>query len=207
MTDPWAFGWTQVLTVIGFAITIAIAVSGFRSFGRWRREKVEERRIEIALDMLSLAYESKYVFQTIRSPMSFEYEWEDMPRALGEEDRHRGTRGPFYATLRRINLHKEFFEKGWKLHPRCVAVFGNEADEIFLLMHRARREIEVSAQMLVGDTDREIDRSTRDQFQRDVWEMGDNKSDRVGRKLTDFIARTGHLCRPIIGRRFRPNGA
>jgi hypothetical protein len=37
-SQAWAFGWTQVLTLIGFAITIGIAVSGFRTFGRWKRE-------------------------------------------------------------------------------------------------------------------------------------------------------------------------
>lgn len=32
MQDPWIFGWTQLLTIIGFAITIAIAIGGFRTF-------------------------------------------------------------------------------------------------------------------------------------------------------------------------------
>lgn len=31
MNDPWAFGWTQLLTLIGFVITIGIAVDGFRT--------------------------------------------------------------------------------------------------------------------------------------------------------------------------------
>jgi hypothetical protein len=59
MSNPWEFGWTQLLTVVGFGITTVIAFSGFRTFGRWKREKVEERRIEIALDALALAYESR----------------------------------------------------------------------------------------------------------------------------------------------------
>jgi hypothetical protein len=71
MSDPWAFGWTQLLTIIGFTITLGIAVTGFRTFGRWKREKLEERRIEVALDALALAYESKYVFSNIRSPATF----------------------------------------------------------------------------------------------------------------------------------------
>jgi hypothetical protein len=63
--NPWAFGWTQLLTLIGFAITIGIAVGGFRTFGRWRREKLEERRIEAALDALTIAHETKFIFQNI----------------------------------------------------------------------------------------------------------------------------------------------
>lgn len=43
--------------------------------GRWKREKLEERRIEAALDALTLAYETKFVFRDIRSPMAHGYEW------------------------------------------------------------------------------------------------------------------------------------
>jgi len=55
MDNPWAFGWTQLLTLTGFGITIGIAVGGFRTFGRWKREKLEERRIEVAIDALASA--------------------------------------------------------------------------------------------------------------------------------------------------------
>jgi hypothetical protein len=43
--DPWTFGWTQLLTIVGFAITISIAIGGFKSFGRWRRWKGDELRL------------------------------------------------------------------------------------------------------------------------------------------------------------------
>lgn len=53
MSDPWTFGWTQLLTIVGFIITICIAVGGFRTFGRWKREKIEEKKIEIAFEALA----------------------------------------------------------------------------------------------------------------------------------------------------------
>ena len=34
MTGPWTFGWTQLLTIVGFLITGSIAVTGFRTFER-----------------------------------------------------------------------------------------------------------------------------------------------------------------------------
>jgi len=43
------FGWNQLLTVIGLIVTTIIAIGGFRTFGRWKREKIEERRIDVAL--------------------------------------------------------------------------------------------------------------------------------------------------------------
>jgi hypothetical protein len=64
MADPWTFGWTQLLTIIGFIITISIAVGGFRTFNRWKREKIEEKRIDIAIEALALVYEANS-FSTI----------------------------------------------------------------------------------------------------------------------------------------------
>jgi hypothetical protein len=67
MNDPWVFGWTQLLTIIGMVITTTIAIAGFRTFGRWQREQIEGRKIELALGALSLAHESKAVFGHIRT--------------------------------------------------------------------------------------------------------------------------------------------
>jgi hypothetical protein len=99
MASAWTFGWTQVLTLVGFAITIAIAVRGVRTFDRWKREITEERRIETAIEALAISYESKYIFDAIRSPMNFGYEWKDMPKAPGETDAEWDKRGPFCAVV------------------------------------------------------------------------------------------------------------
>ena len=41
MKEQWIFGWTQLLTIVGMTITIVIAIGGFRTFARWKREKIE----------------------------------------------------------------------------------------------------------------------------------------------------------------------
>ncbi|SRR6266404_7632350 len=145
MATAWTFGWTQLLTIVGFIITIAIAVGGFRTFGRWKKEKIEEKRIETAIEALALVYESKFIFDHIRSEMSFAYEWKDMPDGYGTEEQ-RNARGPFYAILKRIPANKDFFERAWKMQVRCTALFGPQVEETFLLIQRARRQIEVSAE-------------------------------------------------------------
>ncbi len=109
--DPWAFGWTQALTLLGFAITGLIAWGGFRSFNRWKREQLEGRRIEIAFDLLAITYESKYVFDNIRSPMSFPYEWEDLPKRPGETEEQWRSRGSYYAVRKRVSEAKPFFDR------------------------------------------------------------------------------------------------
>src|SRR4051794_22993667 len=107
MADPWAFGWTQLFTLFGFLITIIIAISGFRTVGRWRREKLEERRIETAFDALSIAHETKFIFGNIRSSLTEGYEWADMPHWDGDTDDHRRRRGPYFAAIKRINANAD----------------------------------------------------------------------------------------------------
>jgi hypothetical protein len=117
--DPWAFGWTQLLTIIGFIITVGIAGIGFRTFGRWKREKLEEKRIEIAFDMLAIAYEARFIFAHIRGPMAYPHEWTDMPEAVSETADQRTARGSFYATLSRIAANKDI-SRGFGSFSRVV---------------------------------------------------------------------------------------
>jgi hypothetical protein len=127
------------------AITLCIAIGGFRTFGRWKTEKLEERKMEVAFDMLAAAYEAKFVFDHIRGPTSFAYEWADMSEDASETEDQRKSRGSFYAILKRINANNDYFERVWKLQPRCMAMFGASVEEIFVLLHRARREVELAA--------------------------------------------------------------
>jgi hypothetical protein len=213
---PWKFGWAQLLTIIGFIITVSIAVSGFRTFARWKRETLEERKIEIAFEALSIAYEAKFIFDSIRSPMAHSYEWDDLPRWAGESDTDWNRRGSFYAILKRIERNKEYFERVWRLQPRFMAVFGPETEEIFLKLHRARRFVEVSAQMLSRRHDdspgqwSEERQRLREQWEADIWAGMDAVTpgiDRVGRGISDFKAGIEQLCRPVTERAYRLHSA
>jgi hypothetical protein len=212
MNDPWAFGWTQLLTIVGMLITVTIAVGGFRTFGRWKKEKIEEKRIEVAIDALALMYESKFIFDNIRSGFSFHGEWDDMPRNPGESENVWNTRGSFYAILKRIEAHREFFERAWKLQVRCAAIFGPAVEETFLLLQKSRREVEVSAGMLTREPapdHRSADNlRTWESFREDVWAAEaqvNGHVDRVGSKLADFRSQIEQLCRPIVDNEFRLN--
>jgi hypothetical protein len=208
MGNPWSFGWTQLFTIIGFIITTTIAIGGFRTFERWKREKLEEKRIDTAIEALALAYESKFIFDHIRSEMSFGYEWQDMPVQHESEER-RNARGPFYAMLKRIEMNKEYFDRAWKLQVRCTAIFGPEVEETFLLLQKARREVEVSAGMLYRNPEPDFKSSdnleTWNSFRADVWPAYGKlakEGDQVGKKLADFKDRLEKLCRPVIDREY-----
>jgi hypothetical protein len=202
---------TPVLTIIGFGITVTFGIAGFRTFGKWKREQIEERRIETSIEALSLAYESKYVFEFIRSSMVSDYEWADMPKVEGEDEGKRQQKGSIYAVLRRMRLNKDFFERAYKLQPKCMAMFGNEAEVVFNMMHRARGDIEVSCASLIWRVqhyepgERDQNDAFYAQCRRDVWEMHDEDKDKVGAKLNEFRDKMEKLFRPVVDRKFRAN--
>jgi hypothetical protein len=105
--------------------------------------------------------------------MSFEYEWKDTPETLGDTEDMRRQPGSFYAVLTRIENNKDFFERAWKAQVRCGALFGQEAEDAFLLMQKARRQVEVSAQMLARDPFPQVNTNdnklTWERFRADVW--------------------------------------
>jgi hypothetical protein len=210
MTNPWEFGWTQLFTAVGLVMTAIVSIVGLRTFGKYRKEKLEERRIEAAIDALALMYESKFIFEDIRSGITYFAEWDDMPVKPGEQDAQRNERGGYYAIWKRTRSYKEFFERAWKLQVRCAAIFGFEMEEVFLLLQKARREIEVAAETLARDpvaTNRTPGNiETWKQFHDVVWmnhAKTRGKEDEVGKKLTEFQKGIKKVCRPIVNKEYR----
>ena len=147
--DPWAFGWTQLLTIIGFGITVSIAVGGFQTFGRWRRQQIEERRIDIAFEALSIAQESKFIFDRIRASNGSESEWRSMAIKPGETEQDRAMRGGSYAILVRMEAARDYFERVSRLQPKAIAVFGTAVERAFERLNRAAGYVHESAIELI----------------------------------------------------------
>ncbi|MGV8839500.1 MAG: hypothetical protein ACWA6X_04255 [Bauldia sp.] len=198
--NPWEFGWGHLLTIVGFVMTAVIAWRGFNTLKRWRWEKMEERRIEVAIEALIVVYDSTPVFQYLRSPHSMHSEWAEMPMIAGESDADRDLRGPFWSKLKRLESQKDFFERLQKLEPKFMAMFGADSREIFGLAHRARREVEVAASMLGWDNPgRPISADMRHKLELRVWEgLDPDGVDEVGERLNQFRSQIEAIARPIV---------
>jgi len=208
MADPWAFGWTQLLTIIGLLISIFVSLAGLRTFGKWRREKLEEAKINAAVEGLALAYEAKFIFEYIRGPFVRASEWKDLEDSELTKDEIR-QRSSCYAILKRIEANKDFFEHLWTLQPKFMAIFGPDTESIFELIHTARRDIETACEMLADRrepiTANDADKDFWLQLRADVWrgrEKFAKEGDRVGRRISEFRAKMELLCNPVIGRHF-----
>jgi hypothetical protein len=213
MENPWAFGWTQLLMIAGLVLTGMVSILGLRTFGKWRRETIEARRIEAAVDALSLAYQTRWIFENIRAPIIYPYEYEEMQERPGEPEDRRASRGKYFAVLKRVERNSEFFKAVWNVQPRVMALFGAETERVFRELHEARRQIEVSAGLLYRDFTSEVGleltedtKRLRSRQREDIdWAeaSGAEDGDRIAAKLTVFLTGMEVMCRPIVDRGYR----
>jgi hypothetical protein len=199
-----------VVALLSLFVTIIIAIFGFSTFGRWKREQLEGRRIDVAFSALDLAYKTRHVFDHVRGALIDDYEWADMPEVAGDTEDKRRRRGAYYAIGRRLEANKEFFEAVWICHAKCMAVFGPSVEDTFLELHKARRDIEIAIRMLIGHLN---DAPLQPDPNADLWQQlrGDlcaaegalaKEGDRVGHHLIAFRDGIEKLCRPIVDREY-----
>ncbi|WP_161850250.1 hypothetical protein [Bradyrhizobium sp. CCBAU 051011] len=206
MNDPWAFGWTQLLTIIGFCITVTIALGSFRTFGRWKREKIEEKRLDVALEALSVAYEAQMVFEDIQRPYIGQYEWQSMPdQGMDKEEKER--RQPIYAVINRLDRHVSYFERVLSLQPKFMAVFGSETKNTFTKLYRARNGIQaaVEALMFMDHPIRPDEEGTVAQMRSDIWNTKGPAAiepERTKKLVLEFQSDIERICGPLVNREF-----
>ena len=207
----------SAVAMLGLVLTGIIAIAGFRSFSRWKREKIEERRIEVALDALAIAYEAGFRFEGIRSTILREDEYADIDAPSKNSSRfivHReGQRSP-YAVLKRMQSSHDFFKRVFDIEPKFMAIFGAETEEIFAQLYDAKQMVETSAQALYEEARIEhdpLDQDARERMRqlRRVIFASKGKieaQDKVGQKVLEFKRRIEALCRPIVDQTFGRKG-
>ena len=129
----------QGIGQIGAAIAIAFAAYiGRNTFSDWKRQKQEERRLEIAERTLTLAYRLRYDFHSVRSPLIDQHEldeaesvlrqdsgdwWDQQSEALKQRAR------TAQAIMNRLRRHRDDWQKIWELKPLALAFFGSAAEQ------------------------------------------------------------------------------
>jgi hypothetical protein len=208
MADPWAFGWTQLLAIVGLLMSAIISFAGLRTFGKWQREKVHERKLEVAFEALTLAYESAMVFDDIRRRLIRPYEWADMPtEKMSDADIERSQ--TTYAIINRFSRHNDFFDRVLKLQPRLMAVFGPGMEATVAKLHQARHLIQMACEMLIEIPDPRAGTSEWDlvlQARADIFPGSTatvKEPERVTNLLREFRAEIEAKCGPLVNREFK----
>lgn len=139
------------MTISEFVTTISVviaAASFVYGISAWRREFLGKRQIELAEEILALAYEIEEIISFIRSPFSNTSEGNTRKRQDYETEEETELLNRAYVVFERYSSHEEKFAKFRSMKFRFKATFGRDAGKPFEEIDKVMREIFASAHML-----------------------------------------------------------
>lgn len=202
--------WTatgSMLTGVGtLASAVAIgtaAMVGRNTFDLWRRQRQEERRIDAAEKIMTLAYRLKDDLEPVRRPMIQAYELEAARENLEKNDewwsgltdvqKRRATVGQ--AILQRIERHPEDWQDIWALKPLALAYFGAPVDHPLLAFWRMHAEV-TNAAIAYREADWEDDPSFSQQLRAKMTSSA--KDDVMGGNIASAVAKLEEELLPVL---------
>lgn len=140
--------------LVGAGAVIWAAKVGRSTFNDWKRQKNEGRRIDLAEQLLALAYKLKRAFQGIRSPGMLGWEIAEMERKLTESgmidaetpNHIKSGLSTAQATLSRADHYKGLFDELLDTMPVAKAIFGEEMEEALNTFWVQRARVVTAAQ-------------------------------------------------------------
>lgn len=132
-TGSMLSGWA---TLAGAAAVVYAAHKGSNTFKSWRRQKSEERRIDLAEQVLTLAYKSRRAIEDMRAPGILGVEMAELHDQLCEQGvvddntpvNHKAVLANAQAILSRSNSRKAVWDALLDTLPATKAIFGSEVE-------------------------------------------------------------------------------
>lgn len=218
-TGSMLSGWA---TLFGAGAVVYAAHKGSDTFKQWRRQKNEERRIELAEQILTLAYKLRRAIEGIRSPAM----WAEESIAIHDELRKngvitdqtpegdKGILATAQATLSRSNANKPLWDALLDTMPTAKAVFGDDVENALNALWKQRGKLVASAQSyarLIHQPDPRSEKEREAQLKRhgklegvlwtggDIWAGEDgNAVDEVADAVNGAVEALEVMLLPII---------
>jgi len=198
-------------TLAGAFAVVYAARGGASSLNLWRRQKQEERRMDAAEKILTLAYRLKRNLTSVRSPAMFGGEIEaakeklsghDWYESLSEIEQRKAHTGQ--GILLRVMRYQDDWDTIFDLMPIARALFGEQVEFHLQSIWQQVVAVRVSAETYAtyDGTDAEFQK----RLERDIWEIGGSfaEQDRVGQAMEGAIAGLENILLPVIRADYAP---
>lgn len=188
---------------VSLLIGIWVAIYGIDS---WRREHTGKRQIELAEETLALFYEARDAIASIRHPVSWGSESDDIERGERESEKDYDARKRANIVFSRYNEHQELFNKIHSMRYRFMAQIGKEESVPFDELRSIVNEIFRSARMLARlwardhfktEEAREKHWSDIEKHEAVFWD-GMSEDDPINGKLGETINKMESTCKSVI---------
>lgn len=188
-------------TVLGAVAVIVTATKAADTFRQWKLQRLEDRKMQLAEQALTLVYKLDPAIAFIRNPMVSGEENEAARQTLTDQnvmndqtpEGRVNVLATAQATLNRIKSYRPLFDNLAEIRPVVRAIFGTETEQSLAVFDKAARDVQGAA---VGyayirlaqprsqeEADREWERMQR--FQNIIWQ--DSEFDEHGEPVKDKI--------------------
>lgn len=197
-------GWA---TLLGAGAVVYAARAGKRGLADWREQRQEERRVEIAEKVMTLAYRLREDMASARGRLFTGGEraraesqletgltdWEH----YDQDRRSRAIMGQ--SVLNRLRYEGNAWDMIWELKPIALATFDEPVAALLQVFWAQYASVSVSAEAFIGDYpgDREFEKTLR----RELFGGGDDDS--VKKAIDETIVKLEQILLPIL----RPSAA
>jgi hypothetical protein len=194
-----------LLTIKEFSLLFGIWLAIY-SIDSWRREHKGKRQIELVEETLALFYEARDVVASIRHPISFGNESDDIKRGEKESDDDYDARKRANIVFSRYKVHQELFNKIHSMRYRFMAQIGKDEAVPFDELREIKNEIFRSAQVLARlwprnqfrtDEAREKHLDELEKHEAIFWDSM-NEDDPINGKLEKTICEMESTCKNVI---------
>jgi hypothetical protein len=203
-TGSWMQAWAGFAQAGAVFIAAAIATNTYKS---WRKQKLEERRIEAAERVLTLAYRVKDAFTVIRSPVRSSAATDEaifnlINSGLNLEEISKEKREKIVESqviLDRINRYVDLWQEFSATLPVGSALLGEETDAALRNLWRQKTVICVAAEQYPDDDG--LDPKFSSEISYAIWESKKPETrpnDKVAAQISDSVQRLEDLLLPVI---------
>ena len=198
-TGDMMAGWGALAAA---AAVIYAANRASNTFRAYRRQKQEDRRIDAAERILTLAYSLKRILTAVRSPMSMGGEIHEAQAQLeeaawyqGMNDAQKSKARIGQVALRRVQQHKDDWDKITEMMPMARALFGEDTEANLQTFWAQVVAVNVSAEMYRDDNGNDPEFTAR--MERAFWSMGVDR-DEIAAHVDEAISGLEAELLPII---------
>ncbi len=194
----------------GFAqagAVVFVAWKGANVFASWRRQKIEERRIDIAERILVAAYRASRALDGIRNPAMFGGETERAEKKLRDDDypldaKPDGQRSRIITSqgiLNRISDTQAEWDALFEVMPTAAALFGKDLELAIENIIRQKQYVSVYARAYSDNNGN--DEQFRKKVERAIWQgvaQAYEEPDEVDVAVAESIAKIEQTLLPVV---------
>ena len=188
--------------IIQALAVVAVAIPASFGLTTWRDQLIGKKKIELAEEALTLAYELQEVIQYARHPFS-SGEGEKREGRENEPEGHRRSNDAIYSRIVRLSEYGETFAKLQTVRIRFRAYFNEQAQDELAVFNTVRKEIIFSAWELINnstDLD-EYPKDLRTEMRNTVWDKSvAERPDKIRQKVDSAVAEIERVCRPVLAK-------